>query len=152
MPAGRSPHAARPESLGIGALQLTTDQSFELHAEERRPHVDQASVTPIAVIGMGCRLPGGIDSPEQLWEALLRGDDFVTVANRDGFDAEELYDPEPGVPGRTVSKWSAMLDDVAGFDAEFFGINEREAAEVDPQHRLLLETAWEAISMPASIH
>jgi len=107
--------------------------------------VDQASVTPIAVIGMGCRLPGGIDSPEQLWEALLRGDDFVTVANREGFDAEEYYDPEPGVPGRTVSKWSALLDDVAGFDAEFFGINEREAAEVDPQHRVLLETAWEAI-------
>jgi len=94
---------------------------------------------------MGCRLPGGIDSPEQLWEALLRGDDFVTVANREGFDAEEYYDPEPGVPGRTVSKWSALLDDVAGFDAEFFGINEREAAEVDPQHRVLLETAWEAI-------
>jgi polyketide synthase 5 len=92
---------------------------------------------------MACRLAGGIDSPEQLWEALIRGDDLVTVAERNGF--QEYYDPEPGVPGRSVSKWSALLDDVAGFDAEFFGINEREAAEVDPQHRLLLETAWEAV-------
>ncbi len=84
-------------------------------------------VTPVAVIGMACRLPGGIDSPEQLWEALLRGDDLVTEVPPDRWDADEYYDPEPGVPGRSVSKWGAFLDDVAGFDPEFFGINEREA-------------------------
>ena len=94
---------------------------------------------------MGCRLPGGIDSPEQLWEALLRGADLVTAVPADRWDAEEYYDPEPGVPGRSVSKWGAFLDDIAGFDAEFFGISEREATALDPQHRLLLETAWEAI-------
>ncbi|BCI53796.1 polyketide synthase [Mycolicibacterium litorale] len=104
-----------------------------------------APVTPIAVIGMACRLPGGIDSPERLWEALLRGDDFVTEVPLERWDAEEYYDPEPGVPGRSVSKWGAFLDDVAGFDAEFFGISEREATAIDPQHRLLLETAWEAV-------
>lgn len=102
-------------------------------------------VTPIAVIGMSCRLPGGIDSPELLWEALIRGDDFVTEVPPDRWDADEYYDPEPGVPGRSVSKWGAFLDDVAGFDAEFFGINERESAALDPQHRLLLETSWEAM-------
>ncbi|MCX2933582.1 sulfolipid-1 biosynthesis phthioceranic/hydroxyphthioceranic acid synthase [Mycobacterium sp. CVI_P3] len=103
------------------------------------------STTPVAVIGMACRLPGGIDSPEQLWEALCRGDDLVTEVPRDRWDNDEYFDPEPGVPGRTTSKWGAFLDDVAGFDAEFFGVNEREAAALDPQHRLLLETSWEAM-------
>ncbi|MCW2513518.1 MAG: acyl transferase domain protein, partial [Mycobacterium sp.] len=102
-------------------------------------------VSPIAVIGMGCRLPGGIDSPAGLWAALLRGDDTVTKVPLDRWDAEEYYDPEPGVPGRSVSKWGAFLDDVAGFDADFFNISEREATAIDPQHRLLLETSWEAI-------
>ena len=107
--------------------------------------MDQADVTPVAVIGMACRLPGGIDSPERLWEALLRGDDLVTEIPPERWDAEEYYDPEPGVPGRSVSKWGAFLDDVAGFDSEFFGINEREAIAIDPQQRLLLETSWETM-------
>jgi polyketide synthase 5 len=94
---------------------------------------------------MACRLPGGIDSPERLWEALLRGDDLVTEIPPDRWDADEYYDPQPGVPGRSVSKWGAFLDDFAGFDSEFFGINEREATAIDPQHRLLLETSWEAM-------
>ena len=101
--------------------------------------------TPVAVIGMACRLPGGIDSPEQLWEALRRGDDMVTEVPGDRWAIDDYYDPEPGVPGRAVSKWGAFLDDVAGFDAKFFGINEHEAAALDPQHRLLLETSWEAM-------
>jgi polyketide synthase 5 len=103
------------------------------------------AATPVAVVGMACRLPGGIDSPEQLWDALLRGDDLVTEVPRERWDTDEYYDPEPGVPGRSASKWGAFIDDVAGFDADFFGINEREATALDPQHRLLLETSWEAI-------
>ena len=94
---------------------------------------------------MACRLPGGIDSPEQLWDALLRGDDLVTEVPPDRWDADEYYDPEPGVPGRSVCKWGAFLDDVGGFDPEFFGISEHEATAMDPQHRLLLETSWEAM-------
>src|ERR1700752_2600140 len=109
------------------------------------PNTGTTPVTPIAVIGMACRLPGGIDSPEQLWEALLRGDDLVTEVPPDRWDADEYYDPQPGVPGRSVTKWGGFLDDVAGFDSEFFGINEREATAIDPQHRLLLETSWEAM-------
>ncbi|OBF13769.1 polyketide synthase [Mycobacterium sp. ACS4331] len=101
--------------------------------------------TAVAVIGMACRLPGGIDSPERLWEALVRGDDLVTEIPPDRWDADDFYDPEPGVPGRSVSKWGAFLDDVAGFDSEFFGMGEREATVSDPQHRLLLETSWEAM-------
>src|SRR3546814_5852550 len=89
---------------------------------------------------MGGRWPGGNDSPDQMWEALLKGQDFVTTIPESRWDADEYYDPEPGVPGRSVSKWGAFLDDVAGFDADFFGISDREATAVDPQHRLLLET------------
>ncbi|MEZ0364244.1 sulfolipid-1 biosynthesis phthioceranic/hydroxyphthioceranic acid synthase [Mycobacterium sp. pUA109] len=105
----------------------------------------ETPATAVAVVGMACRLPGGIESPEQLWKALLGGDDLVTEIPPDRWDAEEYYDPEPGVPGRSVSKWGAFLHDVAGFDSEFFGMNEREAAVIDPQHRLLLETCWEAV-------
>ena len=114
-----------------------------------------SSLTPIAVVGMACRLPGGIDSPHKLWEALLRGDDMVTEVPADRWDADELYDPESGVSGRSVSKWGAFIDDVTGFDPDFFGINEREAIAMDPQHRVLLETCWEAVEQtgrtPASM-
>ncbi|MEB4212252.1 sulfolipid-1 biosynthesis phthioceranic/hydroxyphthioceranic acid synthase [Mycobacterium sp. 94-17] len=119
------------------------------------PATDARPVTPVAVIGMACRLPGGIDSPELLWEALVRGDDLITEIPSDRWDVEEYYDPEPGVPGRSVSKWGSFLDDVAGFDSEFFGINEREATAMDPQARLLLEASWEAVEhaglSPASL-
>ncbi|OAN28700.1 polyketide synthase [Mycolicibacterium iranicum] len=94
---------------------------------------------------MGCRLPGGIESPQRLWDALLAGADLVTEVPSDRWDADEFYDPEPGVPGRSVSKWGGFLDDVSGFDAGFFGIAEREATAIDPQHRLLLEASWEAV-------
>jgi polyketide synthase 5 len=102
-------------------------------------------VTPVAVIGMACRLPGGIDSPDQLWEALLRGDDLVTEVPADRWDADEYFDAERGVPGRSISRWGAFLDDVGGFDAPFFRLREDMAAAMDPQHRVLLETSWEAI-------
>src|SRR5271165_2395350 len=105
----------------------------------------KSPLTPVAVVGMACRLPGGIDSPDLLWEALLRGDDMVKEIPAERWDADEYYDPEPGVPGRSVSRWAAFLDDVAGFDHEFFYLNEREAESMDPQHRLLLETSWEAM-------
>jgi phthioceranic/hydroxyphthioceranic acid synthase len=107
--------------------------------------VDQPRVTPVAVIGLACRLPGGIDSPELLWQALLRGDDLITVIPLERWDADEMYDPEPGVPGRSVCKWGAFIDNPADFDCEFFGISEREAINTDPQQRLLLETSWEAM-------
>src|SRR5690348_14590888 len=109
------------------------------------PTMGATAVTPVAVIGMACRLPGGIDSPELLWEALVRGDDLITEIPPDRWDVDEYYDPEPGVPGRSVSKWGSFLDDVAGFDSEFFEINEREGTAIDPQHRILLETSWEAM-------
>ncbi|MCK9893435.1 type I polyketide synthase [Frankia sp. AgB32] len=98
----------------------------------------------IAVIGIGCRFPGGIDSPEALWDLIERGGDAITDIPADRWNAAEYYDAEKGVPGRTVSRWGGFLTDVAGFDAKFFKLGEREALSVDPQHRVLLETAWEA--------
>jgi polyketide synthase 5 len=103
------------------------------------------SLTPIAIVGMACRLPGGIDSPRKLWEALLRGDDLITEVPADRWDVEEYFDPQRGVPGRSISKWGAFLDDPMGFDAPFFGLDDAKAAAIDPQHRLLMETSWEAI-------
>ncbi len=94
---------------------------------------------------MACRLPKGIDSPDLLWEALLRGEDLISEVPVERWDADSYYDPEPGVPDRSVSRWGGFLDDVAGFDPEFFGISEAEAAALDPQHRLLLEISWEAV-------
>ncbi|ORA71036.1 sulfolipid-1 biosynthesis phthioceranic/hydroxyphthioceranic acid synthase [Mycolicibacterium insubricum] len=104
-----------------------------------------SSYTPVAVIGMACRLPGGIDSPDSLWTALLGAEDLVSTVPPGRWDADDYYDPQPGVPGRSVSKWGGFIDDVAGFDAEFFGIGGAEATAIDPQHRVLLETAWEAV-------
>jgi len=107
--------------------------------------VDRARVTPVAIIGMACRLPGDINSPDLFWEALLRGDDFVQEVPADRWDVDYYYDPEPGVPGRSVCKWGSFLNGMGDFDPEFFGISEKEATAMDPQHRLLMETAWEAM-------
>lgn len=104
-----------------------------------------SSVTPIAIVGMACRLPGGIDSPAKLWESLLAGEDLITEVPADRWDVEEYYDPKRGVPGRSISRWGAFLDQPAAFDATFFGLDDAKAAAMDPQHRLLLETSWEAI-------
>ena len=129
----------------MGSFGAIDDGKHRSASANSSPTMNATPVTPVAVIGMGCRLPGGINSPEQLWDALLRGDDLITEIPPERWDADDYYDPEPGVPGRSASKWGAFLDDVAGFDAEFFGISEREATSLDPQHRLLLESSWEAM-------
>jgi polyketide synthase 5 len=116
------------------------------------PSVGSTSTVPVAVVGMACRLPGGIDSPELLWDALLRGDDLITDVPRDRWDADAYYDQEPGLHGRSVGRWGAFLDDVAGFDCDFFGIDEDEARALDPQHRLLLESSWEVVEHAGLVH
>lgn len=100
---------------------------------------------PIAVIGMSCRLPAGGTTPESFWKSLVSGEDGITDIPAERFDIDSFYDPEPGKPGKIVTRKGAYIKDVDLFDAVFFGISPVEAEMMDPQQRLLLEVTWEAI-------
>ena len=97
-----------------------------------------------AIIGYAARLPGAEDA-DRFWEVLHSGRDAVSEVPADRWDADEFFDPDPAAPGKVVTRRAGFVDDVAGFDAPFFGISAREAIWMDPQHRLLLETAWRAV-------
>lgn len=99
----------------------------------------------VAIIGLGCRFPGGINDAESLWKLLVEGREAVSEVPADRWNAGRFYDPEPGIVGKSITNRGGFIDGLEQFDPQFFGISPREAPYVDPQHRLLLETAWEAI-------
>ena len=105
---------------------------------------DAAVAAPIAIVGMSCRFPGAPDL-DSFWRLLIRGDDAVREVPADRWDIDSLYDPNPATPGKMHSRCGGFLDRVDEFDAQFFGISPREAAAMDPQQRILLEVAWEAL-------
>ncbi len=110
-----------------------------------RPRSSEASGEPIAVVGIGCRLPGEVSGPESFWEGLLAGFSGTGEIPPERWDVDAYYDADPDAPGKMATRHAALIEGVDKFDAALFGISPREAALMDPQQRLLLEVAWEAL-------
>lgn len=128
--------------------ELTPLQKAVIALKEARNKIEaleRQKNEPIAIIGMGCRFPGGANSPEAFWELLSRGKEAIVPVPSQRWDAEAYYDENPDLPNKTYARYGGFLDAVDQFDPQFFGMTPREAIALDPQQRLLLEVSWEAL-------
>ena len=131
-----------PDELAAHLGQLMTGSVAAAPQVGSRVGLDE----PLAVVGMACRFPGGVDSAAALWDLVASGTEGLGGFPSDrGWNLSDLFDPDPDAVGKTYTRAGAFLADVAGFDAEFFGISAREAQVMDPQQRMLLEVCWEAL-------
>ena len=121
------------------ALLALEDMQHRVDAAEQVLH------EPIAVVGMGCRWPGGCNTPEEFWQMLSNGTDALTEVPADRWSLDEYFDSDPSVDGKMYMRRAGFVDQIDEFDAKFFGISPREAVSMDPQQRLMLETSWEAL-------
>ncbi|MEV5545553.1 type I polyketide synthase [Streptomyces sp. NPDC052309] len=129
-----------------GFLRTRVDGSAPTRPRTASARAKLRADEPIAIVGMSCRYPGGVENPGQLWELIAGRVDAITPIPGDrGWDPDHLYDSEPGKPGRIYTREGGFLHGAGDFDAAFFGIGPREAAAMDPQQRLLLEASWEAL-------
>ena len=136
---------SRPETDRRGLLKNALDALDEMQAKLEASEGRHRE--PIAIVGLGCRYPGGADGPDSLWRLLRDGVNAVREIPGDRWDHAAYYDPDPGVPGKCSARHGGFLEQVDQFDPQFFGISPREAALLDPQQRLLLEVAWEALEV-----
>lgn len=133
----------------MGLNDVTSASFTDQHLADQitNDHIlcDENTREPIAIVGIGCRFPGGANNPESFWGMLCAGTDATSDTPPDRWDIGSFYDPDPAKPGKLKTYHGGFLDQVDQFDAPFFGISPREAACLDPQQRLLLEVTWEAL-------
>ena len=140
MPKEEKPYESRPKTLEEANAEIA-----RLQAELASRGKGNIQKEPIAIIGMGCRYPGGVRTPEEFWHLLSSGEDILSDIPDDRWDFEAHFDPEITVPGKMYVRKGYYLDDIDQFDPQFFGLSPREAESLDPQQRLVMEVSWETL-------
>ncbi|MDY0812252.1 type I polyketide synthase [Kitasatospora purpeofusca] len=141
-------HTTRGDTPEDRTGSMTAMKRAYLTMERMQRRIDEherARTEPIAIVGVGCRFPGGVTDPDSYWELLASGTDTIGEIPADRWDVEAFYDEQPRTPGKHSTRWGGFLDHIDRFDHEFFGISRREAVSMDPQQRLVLEVAWAAL-------